>query len=227
MLNLIKTIICMKKYVILPLLWFAICFCASCSLQETDFHENELYSEMVNYSQHYASICSDIDSKVSTKSADGGCPITEEIDIDLSNVNDKFIEYLDMYTSPENIMEWDEKEVLDLLEQDTSFTADEKLIFARSISLAYFVKTNTNLVLTKVYTIEDCEHAYTVATNRALRIALVELVLDLFEPTPIGELLTVVELCMALEFAEIDYVECMDNVRIPQPGYDMYGHPIE
>ncbi len=185
--------------------------CISCSEQQTNFTEYDLYSEMVNYSQHYATLHKIIISK-QTKSSYSDYLDLEESDVDMSLLNEDFIDYVDLYTQSENIAEWDEHKVLQSISQNTDFNDNEKLIFALSIAFAYYIKNSDDIIITNASAIDQCYAAYRIASRRALRRAIFTLAVGLLEPTIAGETLAIGMYALDMMEADEDYQSCIAQI---------------
>ncbi len=179
----------------------------SCN-QESNFPENILFEEMVNYSYHFKSICQDIGYS-NTRSGELSSESIYESLTDNNVLSKAFMDYIDSYTKPDDIKDWDEKRVLDRIYRDKTLSDNEKLAFAHSISFAYYIKTSTDYTLTKSATAEECYQSYRKATNRAMRRALVTLAVGLLEPTIAGETLAIGMYGLEMMDAKEDLNECL------------------
>ena len=195
----------MKKFLYLCILMSATVFVSSCENREEITQEMDLYSIMEQYSQHFNSVYNlplGNQTKADISTTNDGYP-------DIGALDDKFIGYIDFYTRSNNISEWDEHEVLELISNDSEFTPDEKLFFAQSISFAYYIKTTSNPTDLLTKTADDCYEAYSKASRRALRRAVATLLVGMLEPTPAGEALAVAMYAIEMSEAEEDYYECL------------------
>ena len=173
---------------------------------ENDYTQdgNDLISVMVNHSQHYAVVFQEI-AEYKTKS---GLSAGSTINVDINALDDKFVDYIEMYTQPENVEEWNEESVLNAISNDSNFSYSEKVLFAQSIAFPYYVKGISNSAMTKASP-DDCFQQYKKANRRALKHAIVVLAIGLLEPTVAGEALAVATYVMEEQEAETDYYDCL------------------
>lgn len=188
------------------------CF-VSCQHQQESLPENDLYSEMVNYSHRLGSLFQTIHT-YQTRSDDLTYYKEQESEIDYSVLDDKIINYLDLYTQSEDINNWDEQAVLYKVSKDPTLEDDAKVTIARSIAFAYYIKNTSEFALTRAVTAEECYQAYKKASNRALRRALFTLAVGLLEPTLAGEALAVGIYAFDMMDAEEDLNDCLAKTRI-------------
>lgn len=190
--------------------------CSSCSKQQISISDNCLYSEMVEYSYHYKELLQD-DLIFKTKSDDSYYDIMSSMAIDYSILGERFIHYLEEYTCSENIYEWDERAILNIVFLDQDFSDEMKTVFAKTISFAYFVKYSEafpGIIVTKSSEVdeEDCYKLYDKASWRALRRALITLGVGLLEPTIAGESLAIAMYLLDINEAEEDFENCLDRL---------------
>lgn len=173
---------------------------------ENDYAQdgNDLVNVMVNHSQHYAVVFQEI-AQSKTKS---GLSAGSTINVDVNALDDKFVDYIEMYTQPENVEDWNEESVLNAISNDSNFSYAEKVLFAQSIAFPYYVKGISNFAMTKVSP-DDCFQQYKKANRRALKHAIVFLAIGLLEPTLAGETMAVATYVMEEQEAEADYYDCL------------------
>lgn len=127
-------------------------------------------------------------------------------------IDEKYLDYIDRYTSPNDVCEWDESLVLDLVSNDARFSLDEKIIFAKSLAVCYYLKNEFQPIITKVSE-DDCLREFKKAIRRATRNAAYEMVAALFEPTFVAELLVAILYYEAIDDAEEDYNDCIASLQ--------------
>lgn len=210
----------------------SIACCISCSQKEDIISGTELYAEMVDYSEHLVSIVKDIEG-INTKSYYSDLDVFDEIKIDINTIDDKYIDYINLYTEPTFIQNWDERSILDLIARDSNFSNDEKINFAKCLSAAYFVKTNYGFGLTKSGTsledaLDDCYKDYCAKCKRNdIDFMLLLLAAIIIEPSFSGEIFAYINFARAMTQAEQDYVTCLERARRDHPldGYTADGTP--
>ena len=202
----------MRK-VVFPICSFMAVLCFyGCQNQQESLQDNDLYSEMVNYSHHFASMSQTIKA-YQTKTDNSDYFKEREDDIDYSVLDQKIVDYLDLYTQSNDINDWNEREVLNQASQDPAFGYDEKLVIAHSISFAYYIKSSSDYTMTRSLTAEDCYNEYKKASSRALRRALLTLAVGLLEPTLAGEALAVGMFYLDMSDAAEDYENCLSRLN--------------
>lgn len=189
----------------------AFLFCTSCIKHNVSETEDDLFAEMVISSQHYKSLLND--SNFLTKSA--GSLDTYEGDIDITLLDDKFLDYIDLYTQPDDVEQWDEKCVLASISADSNFNQEEKVVFAQSIAFAYYVKTTDYIVKTKADAskYQDCVDQANKAIKRAVKKALITLACGIFEPTIACEAVAVINYIDDVVNANRDFEECINRAK--------------
>ena len=188
---------------------------AGCSSVDSKVNEAEtLYAEMLNYSSHYASLLvSEQFPSLKTKALDdlkdlmGGEPI-----FDVSNLDEKFAEYIDIYLKPEDARQWDEMATIQLVCSDNRFSQDEKELFAKSLAGVYYFKSRfaDSISLTKSQE-DQCLREYKKAVKRAARNGALALAAALLEPTVVGEALAAMYFLAEIEDAEEDLEDCLKD----------------
>lgn len=206
----------MKKVgFILAAVLSVVCY-LSCSKQEVVNPEVDLFAEMVNYSQKVAAEFQNLGG-IKTRADYSGSKEQHDT-VDICQLDEKFIDYIDLYSMPEDMSEWNEAEILNLISNDENFTSEEKLVFARSLSVAYYIKNTSDLDLTKAYvaaemTSNDCLAAYKSAKRKAARRCVIIFAAGLLiEPTSAVECYALLDCAISIQEAGEDYEYCMSKV---------------
>ncbi len=176
---------------------------------DSDAAVNDMYSEMVYYSSLYSASVNEQLSLLKTKASDNEVNVSS---IDISSIDEKYIEYINIYTEPDDVSQWDEMAVFRLVNSDTRFSDEEKCILVKSIAGAFYLKNTFSSFDSVVYTKaneEACLKQFKKDMKRATRNAGLALVAALLEPTALGETLALVYYYYAIDDAQQDYNDCM------------------
>ena len=191
---------------------FAFCFILGCSSEQVkQDNENTLYRQMLSYSQHLAELRNQMG--IETRS-------TDEMDEfvlpsgDISLINPNIVEYLELYTQSDNILDWDEEGILSLVEVDPRFSQEEKDYFIRALGGVYSMKQQ--IIQTRADVLEtpvECMEARLKAQKRASTTYLIALALAMIaEPeTPFGEAAAYLWYSKEMIEIEEDYQECLQK----------------
>ena len=134
--------------------------------------------------------------------------------MDVNSIDEKYLRYIDIYTQPDNINSWDEKAIFEIVNSDSGFSSEQKQIFVKGIAAAYYLKNEfTNALVSTKVTASDCEKQFAKDMKRATRNAAIATVVSAFEPTLIGETVTVIYYYFAIKDAQEDYNDCMKQVE--------------
>ena len=174
--------------------------------EETD----SMYLEMLSYAEAYSLAVNNQLLSAPTKSDNGSSLFDQSSAPDISCVDEKYLKYIEIYTHPENVNNWDEHSILKQVDSDPLFSPEEKDIFIKGIAAAYYLKTEFSDVITPTKAnAEVCEKQFAQAMKRATRYAALELIAAALEPTLIGETIVVVAYYCAIDDAQVDYNLCM------------------
>ncbi len=185
-------------------------FALSCTKQDAVREDSELFSRMVTYSQHYADLLQNSDF-TGTKAA---LALDNFNSVDRGILDQKFVDYIDVYTEPEDISLWDERAILDIVEQDSRFSESEKVAFAESIAFGYFIKDNPGIVLDQTApTASQCYANYQKAIRRAAEVAILTLAGGLLEPTIAAETIALLIYAQSMIAAEEDLNDCLAQIN--------------
>lgn len=200
---------------------FTVCsILAGCSRSESlsKQQDGELYKSMLGYYEHFKGF--QTGSVNMTKSGELDSDFI--FDYDICELDPIIVEYIDLYTSPDNVADWDEVEILSLVEDDSRLSAQDKERLAYIIAGGYFAqetisddKGDSAAGLSLCPGVIDAQEyaACTAAYQKAQRRAAIKFVLGLaiaaVDPTPMGEL--AIALIFAEELVEIeeDYHDCL------------------
>ena len=161
---------------------------------------------MLNYACEYQSIIQESQELITKADYN-----EESIpDIDDSMIDEKILYYIDLYSSSENLFEWDEDFILAKASFDTKLTNEEKHGLSKAIAIGYVCKNTFVPDMTKT-SAEDCSKKYMKALKRATRDAIVELFFSLFEPTIIAESVTLTIYAGRVLDAQEDYNDCLNG----------------
>ena len=190
---------------------FALFSIVGCTDQyPTKQSDNRLYEYMISYSRHYSEL------QGATRSSDLTLDTFEE-SIELSEIDPKYLEYLDYYCEPDNVFEWDEEDVLSLIDNDSRFTEEEKTKFAEVIAGVYYQKEELEGLVEDIDSSndaeKDCEEDFYRGMKRATRNYAIALVAAAFEPTVLGELAATTYYYLAIDDLQEDYNICMERAR--------------
>lgn len=181
-------------------------FLTSCKRDYSDKDSSDLYLEMLNYACEYQSIIQESQELITKADYN-----EESIpDIDDSMIDEKILYYIDLYSSSENLFEWDEDFILAKASFDTKLTNEEKHGLSKAIAIGYVCKNTFVPDMTKT-SAEDCSKKYMKALKRATRDAIVELFFSLFEPTIIAESVTLTIYAGRVLDAQEDYNDCLNG----------------
>ena len=195
----------MRKTITIIAIMISIAFCFSCNKSNVNIKDKNLYTEMLSYSQHYASLFETMDL-TQTKSSNYSA-----IDFDINLLSDKLIHYINLYTEPENMEEWNEVAVLNLISSDSTLSNKEVEALTHGIAFAYYLKNNYNSIETKT-TADDCWNAYKKARNRAIAKAAALMALSTLEPTIAAEVAVAVNYAFELDAIGADFEACLASV---------------
>ena len=189
-----------------------ILFVSGCSKISTTTEDNSIYSEMLCYATHYADVVNNQIPFIKTKANEDSFYGDKNFAPNLSCIDEKFLEYIELYSLPENVYEWDEQAVLELVDNDNRFSTEEKTIFVKSIAAAYFLKNEfSNRIASTKGDPSDCEEQFKEDMRRATRNAAIAFIAALLEPSLVGEAAALVYYYCEIDDAEEDYNDCMEQ----------------
>ena len=175
----------------------------------TQEDSSSMYSEMLSYSNAYAIAVNEHLSGIQTKSGSASFEGFNPA-IDFSRIDEKFLKYIDIYTQPENVNNWNEQAILKRVNEDPSFSPEEKEIIVKSIAASFYLKSAfSDVIISTKANAEACEKEFAKAMKRATRNVAIALVAAALEPTPVGETLALVYYYCAIDDAQEDYNDCM------------------
>lgn len=195
-------------FCLVGLVAFSMFFFYSCSKQVVpEKSEGDLYDEMLAFSYHYSELKDQIADLTKSESINSGMQI---LSYDRNRIDSKYWEYLDKYFMSDCIFDWDEKAILNDVENDKRFSQKERVQFAKLIACAYYCKEEMAELSTKATAAELCRQAFDLAVARASRNYVIAMAAAiLLEPTVAGEALATVYYYAAITDAETDYNMCM------------------
>lgn len=185
-------------------------FFSGCSKQETfETESNPLFTQMIERSEYFSSVYEDCRI---TKSGDGYYPEDYNLSFDINAIDEKYLDYIDMYIESENTSDWDERSVLDMLNVDTRFSYGEKMIVVDFIAGAFAIKNEISVVFIQTKgSPEQCERDFYQAMKRATRDYAIAMCVAALEPTCAGELAATVLYYCWIDDAQTDYNDCMSD----------------
>ena len=165
---------------------------------------------MVQKAVYYSSV---YHTRPTTKSGDSYLSEDYVRSFDINAIDEKYLEFIDMYIEPENVTDWNERQVLDILNEDSRFSCNEKMVIVDFIAGAYAMKNEIGEVHAQTKgTPEQCEREFKKAMKRATRDFAIAMCIAAIEPTVFGELAATVLYYCWIDDAEQDYNDCMaDN----------------
>jgi len=185
--------------------------------QKSNFEENndnDLYSEMLEYARHLESYKGTISM---TKSGESTSIDTA---IDINTIDDKFLQYIDLYTESNDVSSWNERNVLCLVNNDSRFSPEDKSLFAKGIACVYLMKKDTYRDSFSTKTEQnsdeernDCYEVYDKDYRRACRNGCIAFFFALLEPSVYGEIAAYVYLASSLLDVEEDLADCLEEIE--------------
>lgn len=200
----------MKRFrfpIVFMFLFFVFSGCSKPEAEANETTENPLYAQMTERAVYYSSIYHD---RLTTKSGDSYLSEDYVRSFDINAIDEKYLEFIDMYIEPENVTDWNERLVLDILNEDSRFSYDEKMIVVDFIAGAYVMKKEIGLVHVQTKgDAEQCEREFKKAIRRATRDFAIAMCIAALEPTFVGELAATTLYYCWIDDAEEDYNDCM------------------
>ncbi|MCQ2141623.1 MAG: hypothetical protein MJY83_04690 [Bacteroidales bacterium] len=186
----------------------------SCQRSETQQLSNcSLFSEMLCFAER---ITQSYHSIALTKSGGINDIDLDSIPIDIAEIDDKYLNYVDRYTHDDELASWDESSIINQINQDYRLSESEKQMIVQGIAYSYVAK-NEYEEFCAAQTIspeEICLREFQKAMRRAARTAAIAYFASFFEPSLAGETITTIYLYNAISDAEEDYEDCMRDIPV-------------
>lgn len=126
-------------------------------------------------------------------------------------IDEKYMEYIDLYTDSEDLTSWNEIAVLNRLASDDRFTPSEKDNVVKILAAGYYARNDYAITSTKG-NLSECDKAYRKACRRAARNFVLALCVALAEPSPVAEMAAFALYSFEMSDAWNDYQDCINSI---------------